>query len=143
MASSKALLQNGGQMIAIDTNILVRIVTNDDPVQAQRAANILQNHAIFISKTVLLELEWVLRFSYSLERTIILATLQKILATDSFTIEQSSVIEQSLQWYEKGMDFADALHLACSLHADKFVSFDKKLIKKASELNIGLVMLEA
>ena len=90
-------MQNGGQMIAIDTNILVRIVTNDDPVQAQRAADILQNHAIFISKTVILELEWVLRFSYSLERTIILATLQKILATDSFTIEQNSAIEQSLQ----------------------------------------------
>ena len=130
-------------MIAIDTNILVRIVTNDDPDQAHRAATILQNHPIFISKTVILELEWVLRFSYSLERTIILATLQKILATDSFTIEQSSAIEQSLQWYKKGMDFADALHLSCSLHADKFVSFDKKLIKKASELNIGLVLLEA
>ena len=134
---------NGAEMIAIDTNILARIVTNDDPEQAQRAANILQNHAIFISKTVILELEWVLRFSYSFERSIILSTLQKILATDSFTIEQSPAIEQSLQWYEKGMDFADALHLASSLHADQFFSFDKKLIKKASELNIGLVLLDA
>ena len=130
-------------MIAIDTNILVRIVTNDDPEQALRAANILQNQAVFITKTVILELEWVLRFSYSLERTIILSTLQKILTTDSFTIEQNSAIEQSLLWYEKGMDFADALHLACSLHVDKFVSFDKKLIKKASELNIDLELLEA
>ena len=130
-------------MIAIDTNILVRIVTNDEPEQALRAANILNNHAIFISKTVILELEWVLRFSYALKRTIILSTLQQILATDGFTIEQSSTIEQSLQWYEKGMDFADALHLASSLHAEKFVSFDKKLIKKASELNIDLDLLEA
>lgn len=129
-------------MIAIDTNILVRIVTNDEPEQALRAANILNNHAIFISKTVILELEWVLRFSYALKRTIILSTLQQILTTDGFTIEQSSTIEQSLQWYEKGMDFADALHLASSLHAEKFVSFDKKLIKKANELNIGLVLLE-
>jgi len=130
-------------MIAIDTNILVRIVTNDDPEQAQRAASIIQNQAVFISKTVILELEWVLRYSYSLERTIILSTLQKILSTDSFTIEQNSAIEQSLQWYEKGMDFADALHLACCFHVDKFVSFDKKLIKKASELNLGLDLLEA
>lgn len=135
-------MQIGGIMIAIDTNILVRIVTNDEPEQALRAANILNNHAIFISKTVILELEWVLRFSYSLKRTIILATLQQILATDGFTIEQSSIIEQSLQWYEKGMDFADALHLASSLHAEKFASFDKKLIKKANELNIGLILLE-
>jgi predicted nucleic-acid-binding protein len=130
-------------MIAIDTNILVRIVTNDDPEQAQRAAKIIQNQAVFISKTVILELEWVLRFSYALERTIILSTLQKMLTIDSFTIEQNAEIEQSLQWYEKGMDFADALHLASCLHVDKFVSFDKKLIKKASELNIGLDLLEA
>ena len=53
-AFNKELLLNGGEMIAI--------VANDDPEQTQYAANILQNHAIFISKTVILELEWVLRF---------------------------------------------------------------------------------
>ncbi len=136
------LLLIGAGMIAIDTNILVRIVTNDDPVQAQRAVLVLQNQAVFISKTVILELEWVLHFSYSLKRNIIQATLQKILATDGFTIEQSSAVERSLLWYEKGMDFADALHVACSLHTDHFFSFDKKLIKKASQVNVGLTLLE-
>ena len=129
-------------MIAIDTNILVRIVTNDDPEQAQRAALVLQNQAVFISKTVVLELEWVLRFSYSLKRNIIQLTLLKILTTDGFTVEQSPAVEQSLLWYEKGMDFADALHLACSLHVDHFFSFDKKLIKKASQVKVGLTLLE-
>ena len=129
-------------MIACDTNVLVRIVTNDQPEQAQRAAELLLHHPIFISKTVILELEWVLRYSYDLERSVILATLQKILATDNFTVEQCLAIEQALLWYERGMDFADALHLACSCHADKFVSFDKKLIKKAINLNIGIVLVE-
>lgn len=49
------LLLNGVLMIAIDTNILVRIVTNDDPKQAQRAVDLLQQQVVFIAKTVLLE----------------------------------------------------------------------------------------
>jgi len=125
--SSKGLTLNGVIVIAIDTNVLVRIVTNDDPEQAQLAADLLQQQAVFIAKTVLLELEWVLRYSYALERTIILATLQKIVATDNFTIEQNGIVLNALQWYKQGLDFADALHLADSLQADKFVSFDKKL----------------
>lgn len=142
MGFDKALSLNGENMIAIDTNILVRIVTNDDPEQAQRAAKLLHHHAVFISKTVILELEWVLRYSYALERSVILVTVQKILTTDSFTVEHSAAITQALQWYEQGMDFADALHLACSLHADKFASFDKRLIKKAVGLNTGVVLFE-
>jgi predicted nucleic-acid-binding protein len=129
-------------MIAIDTNILVRLVTNDAPEQTQRAAKLLHRQPVFISKTVILELEWVLRFSYALERAIILATVQKILVTDNFTVEHRTAIEQALQWYAQGMDFADALHLASSLHTDTFVSFDKKLIKKATMLKIGVVLVE-
>ena len=99
-------------------------------------------YSVFISKTVILELEWVLRYSYQLERQIILATMQNILATDNFIVEHKLVINQALLWYENGMDFADALHLAGSLHTDKFVSFDKKLIKKATSFNAGIVLVE-
>ena len=60
---SKALLQNGEIMIAIDTNVLVRIVTNDQPEQARRAAILLLNQPVFISKTVILGVGWVLRHS--------------------------------------------------------------------------------
>lgn len=133
---------NGVSMIAIDTNILVRIVTNDDPEQVRRAAKLLYCHPVFIPKTVILELEWVLRYSYGLERSVISVTMQKILTTDSFTVERSTAIAQALRWYEQDMDFADALHLACSLHADKFASFDRRFIKKATGLNTGIVLLE-
>lgn len=129
-------------MIAIDTNILVRIVTNDNPEQVKQAVKLLREHSIFISKTVILELEWVLRFSYKLNRDVIATTLQKILTTQNFTIEQALVIEQALQWYQQGMDFADALHLASSLNTKKFASFDKKLIKKAIALKTGIELFE-
>ena len=56
-------------MIAVDTNLLVRILTNDDPIQARRALKILKNDEIFIPKTVLLETEWVLRHAYEIGRS--------------------------------------------------------------------------
>lgn len=130
-------------MIAIDTNILVRLVTNDDPTQAQRITGLLQDQAVFIPKTVLLELEWVLRFSYVLDRQIILSTLKRILSTENFTIENTSAIEQAMQWYEQGLDLADAMHLASSQHVDQFISFDKKLIKKARTIKIPMSLVEA
>lgn len=120
-------------MIAIDTNILVRLVTNDDPTQAQRITSLLQDRAVFIPKTVFLELEWVLRFSYVLDRQIILSTLKKIVSTENFTIENITTIEQAIQCYEQGLDLADAMHLASSQHADQFLSFDEKLIKKHAQ----------
>ena len=129
-------------MISVDTNILVRLVTNDDPEQVQRAAKLLQGNEIFVTKTVILELEWVLRFTYKLDRSVILSTVQKILATDNFTVEQNRAVEQALPWYEQGMDFADALHLAGSLHADKFASFDKKFRNKAIALQTGIMLVE-
>ncbi len=129
-------------MISVDTNILVRLVTNDDPEQVQRAAKLRQGNEIPVTKTVILELEWVLRFTYKLDRSIILATVQKILATVNFTVEQNRAVEQALLWYEQGMDFADALHLASSLHADKFASFDKKFRNKASTLKTGVMLVE-
>ncbi|MEY4767820.1 MAG: hypothetical protein RL637_459, partial [Pseudomonadota bacterium] len=49
---------------------------------------------------------------------------------------------KALEWHQKGMDFADALHLANSLHVDKFISFDKKLIKKATALNTDIILIE-
>ena len=51
-------------MIALDTNILVRVLTRDDPAQADLAAELMKSSDLFICKTVLLELEWVLRFAY-------------------------------------------------------------------------------
>ncbi len=51
-------------MISVDTNLLVRILTNDDPIQARRAVRILRSDDIYIPKTVLLETEWVLRHAY-------------------------------------------------------------------------------
>ncbi len=66
-------------MIAVDTNLLVRLLTKDDPNQAKRAAKILESDVIFIPKTVALETEWVLRHAYGINKDAIMKGFQKII----------------------------------------------------------------
>lgn len=101
-------------MIAIDTNVLVRLLTNDEPFQAKKAAELIQTHPVFIPKTVLLETEWVLRYAYKLKRNTIITAFEKVLGLKEITIEDSHSIQMAMTWYKEGLDFADALHLASS-----------------------------
>lgn len=128
-------------MLAVDTNLVVRLLANDDTVQTRRAAALFANEQIFISKTVLLESEWVLRFSYELPPTVILPALRNIIGLPNVIVEQQSEIAEALDGFERGLDFADALHLASSRRAGRFATFDKKLIKRAEKLtDIELVL---
>jgi len=120
-------------MIAVDTNLLVRILTNDDPIQARRAVKILKNDEIFIPKTVLLETEWVLRHAYEISRSNIIIGFQKLLGLPNVNVEDPDGIYQAISWYENKFDFADALHLASSRIRVSFATFDSSFIKKAQQ----------
>ena len=120
-------------MIAVDTNLLVRILTNDDPDQARRALEILNNDDIFIPKTVLLETEWVLRYAYEIDRANVLTGFQKLLGLPNVNVEDPDTIYQAISWYENKFDFADALHLASSRRCVSFVTFDSSFIKRAQQ----------
>jgi predicted nucleic-acid-binding protein len=65
-------------MVAIDTNVLVRLLVNDHAAQAARAAAVFRSGPVFIPKSVLLETEWVLRYSYELEAGAICRSLQAV-----------------------------------------------------------------
>jgi predicted nucleic-acid-binding protein len=121
-------------MIAADTNILVRIVTNDDPAQARLAARVLRRESVLVPKTVLLEMVWVLRYAYKLERAAILKAVRGILGLANVEAENPLQVAHALDWYEQGLDFADALHLASSEEANCFVTFDEQLVKKTRRL---------
>lgn len=122
-------------MIAVDTNFLVRILTNDDPIQARRAMNILKSDDIFIPKTVLLETEWVLRLAYDIERSNIIIGFKKLLGLSNVNVEDPDSIYQAISWYESNFDFADALHLASSRRCVSFATFDGSFIKKAQQFS--------
>lgn len=122
-------------MISVDTNVLVRIVTNDDPPQVKRAAALLAHHEIFISKTVCLEMEWVLRYAYQLRPPAILTAFHSVMGLPTVTVEDPLALGKALDWYAQGMDLADALHLSSSGHADQFATFDEKLSKISKTLS--------
>lgn len=128
-------------MLAVDTNLVVRLLANDDTAQTRRVAALFASEQIFISKTVLLESEWVLRFSYELPPKVILQALRNIVGLPNVMVEQQREIAEALDGFEQGLDFADALHLASSRRAGRFATFDKKLIKRAKKLmDIELVL---
>lgn len=122
-------------MIAIDTNVVVRFLTRDDPGQAGRAKALLTVEPVFLSKTVLLESEWVLRSGYRLARDAIAAAFRGLLGLPGATVEDPPAVMQALDWYEGGLDFADALHLASGGPAGRFATSDEPLARRAKTLS--------
>jgi predicted nucleic-acid-binding protein len=128
-------------MIALDTNILIRILTRDDADQSRRAATFVRRQdRVFILKTVLLETEWVLRSSYGFERDAIAVGLRSLMNTSNFQIEDENSVLKALSCFEAGMDFADALHLASISSETEFATFDASLRRAAQRLGIGRVV---
>jgi predicted nucleic-acid-binding protein len=121
-------------MISIDTNVVVRVVTRDDPAQAEAAAGALRSGPLWLAKSVLLETEWVLRGAYGLQRETIHDALRKLAGLRNLRLEDGPAVLQALDGYAAGLDFADALHLASSLAADRFVTFDRALVQRARRL---------
>jgi predicted nucleic-acid-binding protein len=121
-------------MIAIDTNIIVRLLTVDDPEQFKVAIEAIRGQELFLCKTVLLESEWVLRFTYRFPREAIMVGFVKLLGYENLRIEDQDAVLRSLSWYSQGMDFADALHLASCADATRFLTFDRPLAQAARSL---------
>ncbi|MBV8202303.1 MAG: type II toxin-antitoxin system VapC family toxin [Acidobacteria bacterium] len=121
-------------MIALDTNVVVRILTADDPLQLAAARRTMRSAPLFLSKTVLLETEWVLRYSYEIDRKKIGEALRKLIRYRRMEVEDLPAVIEALAWHAKGVDFADALHLASSKPAGVLVTFDRKLAATAEAL---------
>jgi predicted nucleic-acid-binding protein len=121
-------------MIAVDTNVLARLLLNDDAAQYQRAKDLFKSRQIFTAPvTVMLELVWVLQ-AYDCTAERIAAGLTALLDLPNFKPAQTDALRQALQSYASGMDFADALHLALCADQAGFVTFDKAFAKRAAKL---------
>jgi predicted nucleic-acid-binding protein len=121
-------------MHAVDTNVLVRLFVQDDAAQLAQARQATLSATIFVPKSVVVELEWVLRRSYGQSRATIVKALEALLSSVNFQIEDSVAVTTALAWFERGMDLADALHLASSSHTQAFLTFDVAMRRRASTL---------
>ena len=123
--------------VALDTNVLVRLLVNDDPVQAELAADLIDaSSACFVPITVVLELEWMLRGAYKLPREAVIAAFEGLLAIRHLHLEQENLVRQALEVHRQGMDFADALHLVRSEGCGAMISFDRSMAALAMQLNL-------
>lgn len=118
-------------MTAVDTNVLIRLLTGDDPAQCAKAKKRIKHSPVFIPETVLQECEWVLRCTYRFSRIQIFDGLSAVLGLDNVTVARPVVVHDALSWFRDGVDFADALHLAGCSHYEKLVTFDRAFIRSA------------
>lgn len=120
--------------VAVDTNILARLLLQDDATQQKKARAIFEaNPHTTAPVTVMLELVWVLE-SKDIPPLEIAAALSALLALPNFKPERLDALRAALRNYQGGMGFADALHLALSEGSQKFMTFDKAFIQRAKKL---------
>jgi predicted nucleic-acid-binding protein len=105
-------------MAALDTNILVRYLVEDDEAQLAAAKKLIRSalaagETLFIPISVTLELEWVLRSNFKFNKEQVTTTLSSLLATAELTFESESAAEIALALYKNGnADFSDCVHIA-------------------------------
>jgi predicted nucleic-acid-binding protein len=120
-------------MMAIDTNLLLRLILNDDARQTAASLRALQSGVpVVLLNTVLQETAWVLESVYDKQRNDIADVLSDI-ATIPTMILEAPEIAQAVDWYRSGMDIADAIHLASAVahQCGKMLTFDKDFVKQA------------
>jgi predicted nucleic-acid-binding protein len=121
-------------MIALDTNVVLRLLLADDERQAARARALAASSPVTIPVSVILETEWALRSAYDVRRPQMLTFLRAAVRAGTRPAPEADMLDRAVTWFEKGMDFADALHLASSGKATSFASFDVQMGKIARSL---------
>jgi predicted nucleic-acid-binding protein len=126
-------------MIAVDTNVLVRLVTGDDPVQEADSRLLFARESIWIAKTVLLETAWVLSSLYRFEDRAVCDALTRLLGLKNVKVEDEQGVAAALAMNAQGIDIADAMHLASRPRDTAFVTLDKAFARRAKRLGIPAV----
>lgn len=120
-------------MIGLDTNVLIRHLTQDEPDQAARASALIERRCSveepgYINRVVVCEIVWVLERAYRYERTQIATCLETILRTADLRVENEKAVWAALARYQEGFDFADALIAETNAMAGvgETATFDRK-----------------
>lgn len=123
-------------MIALDTNLLARLLLKDDAAQYKKVKALFETRQIFTAPvTVMLELVWLLESS-DIKAAQIATGLTALIDLPNFKPERVDALRQALRNYKDAMGFADALHLALSEGQEKFMAFDKAFVKQGKKLGL-------
>lgn len=122
-------------MVAVDTNVIVRLLIGDEPRQSARSRAIFATGSVRIAKTVMLETAWVLAHAYDKDRATVAKALRAVAGLPRVEIEDARTVALALDWVDRGLDFADALHVASRGEARGFLTFDRTLVRRANRID--------
>ncbi len=132
-------------MLALDTNVILRYLVQDNEVQAEAAGSLIESLTAdrpgFICREVIIEMVWVLERSYRFTRSQIADVLVEMTLTQGLVFEsEDDVVRAALQYRQGGPGFADLMILAAvtRAEADPLYTFDRALSR-----NEGVALVEA
>lgn len=130
-------------MIALDTNLLARLVLGDDAAQMERVAMMLESeNTFFVPISVSLELAWVLG-SQGVAKSDIVDAIKSLRGLSKVRWQEGDALDHALKLATAGLDMADALHLALSKGCDSLQTFDAKFTARAQLQNTQPVVILA
>jgi len=130
-------------MLAIDTNVLIRLFVNDNTPQHALVKSFFSKlglgEQVFVSLVVTTELVWVLESAYGFDRESIAEMIGLLLEAEQVSLQKSNAVYCALQMYRRGADFADALISALSEDAGctATLTLDKRAVIKARMTHLG------
>jgi len=124
-------------MIGLDTNVLVRYLAQDDPVQSPAATDVIERRLTqanpgYISVVVMAETAWVLERAYGLNAPAIAACIERVLQTDVLVVEHEQEVFTAMALLKQGSaSFADSLILSLAEKAgcQTTLTFDRKALR--------------
>ena len=131
-------------MIGLDTNVLVRYITQDDDIQAVLANTLIESldeaSPGFVSLVTVVELSWVLESAYGFTRQQFAEVMQTLLTVDAIKLDRAAVVASAVRVYSASKaDFSDCLieRLSASAGCERTMTFDKAAAKTAGMVLIG------
>ena len=120
-------------MIAVDTNIVVRLIVADDEGQVERALALAARESFYVSFSVLIETEWVLRSRYGYDRPRIVTALRALSSMIDVQFEQEADALWALDRYARSGELADYVHIAAARSIGRLARFERKLVRRAGD----------
>ena len=130
--------------VIADTNLLVRLAIDDDPIQRRVAARIvMEAEAVIVGFHALCELAWVLRTSYRFSKAQIVLAIENLCGVENVIVDRAA-LEAGLEAMRSGADFADAAiaYEGRMAGGDVFVSFDKKAVAAVAAQGMKVKLLQ-
>lgn len=121
--------------VAVDTNMLVRLATADEPKEHLVVSRSLAERRWRVFLTVVLETEWVLRSVYGYSPAQFAQFVEWMDASGRIDLVEVDKVRAAIAYHQGGMDFADALHVA-QAEGESFLTLDRALRRKAAKLNL-------